>query len=292
VYTKQNKKDNIGIMSEERENKNMVFANQQQTSPIENVKAEFGLDIPNELVPIPSCGKSYPIGHSLHGKELLEITPMTTREEDILTSRAILKKGTVITELIKSCILDKSVDPVDLLVGDRNALMVAIRVTGYGAGYDAEVECPACSVKTKQTFDLTSLPIKHLEIEPVSPGENAFQFLLPHSKKRVTFKFMTGRDEQEISATQDKQKKLGLSSDALVTTNLLYSILSIEGVTDRSKISAFVRKMPARDSLALRSYIRNNEPGIEMKQSMACPSCGHEEEVGMPINTGFLWPNT
>lgn len=281
-------------MSQDRENKNSVFgspAQQQQTAALESVKAEFGLDIPNELVPVPSCGKTYKEDSALHKKEVVEIRPMTTREEDILTSRALLKKGTVISELIKSCLLDKSINPVDLLVGDRNALMVAIRVTGYGAEYDAEVECSSCSTKTKQTFDLTQLPLKRLEIDPVILGENTFEFLLPHSKKRVRFKFMTGRDEEEISVTQEKQKKLGLQSDSLVTTNLLYSIVSIEGVTDRAKIASFVRNMPARDSLALRTYIKNNEPGIEMKQGVTCPSCGHEEEVGMPINTGFLWPS-
>lgn len=279
-------------MSQDRENKNMaVFQHAQSTQNVESVKAEFGLDIPNELVPLPSCGKVYAQGHSLHLRQDLEIRPMTTREEDILTSRALIKKGTVITELVKSCLIDKSVSPADLLIGDRNALMVAIRVTGYGAEYPAEVECSACQKKFEHTFDLTALPIKRLEIDPVSLGQNAFEFLLPFSKKRVCFKFMTGHDEEEIATTQEKQKKLGLQSDNLVTTNLLYSIVSVDGVTDRAKIAAFTKNMLARDSKELRAYIKAHEPGIEMKQEVTCTSCGHEEEVGMPITTGFLWPN-
>lgn len=285
-------------MSEEREQRNQVFAAAatgvdpriQQVSAADKVKADFNLDIPVEIVPLPSAGKAYPTSHSLHGRDKVEIRAMTAREEDILTSRALLKKGTVISELIKSCLVDRSINPVDLLTGDRNALMVAIRITGYGADYDAEIECTECNTKAPQQFNLGELPIQHLEIEPVEPGMNLFEFKLPYSKKTVRFKFMTGRDEEEIVATQEKQKKLGLQADAAVTTNLLYSIVSIDGVEDRGKIAGFVRMMPARDSLALRNYIRDNEPGIRMRQETVCPSCGHSEEVGMPLGVTFLWP--
>src|SRR5690606_20745420 len=137
----------------------------------------------------------------LHGASTVEISPMTTREEDILTSQALLKKGTVITALIKSCLTDKSIDPGQLLVGDRNALMVAIRVTGYGHLYDAEVTCGACDTVTNQSFNLAEFPIKRLGIEPVEPGANLFEHQLPYTKKRVRFRFLTGADEEQILAT-------------------------------------------------------------------------------------------
>lgn len=294
-------------MSEEREQRNQVFAAQQAAhaaqqaaqasnpgfqavAAAEKVKAEFGLDIPVDLVPLPSKGKVYAEGSSLHGKDRVELRAMTAREEDILTSKALLKKGTVITELIKSCLADKSVNPSDLLTGDRNALMVAIRATGYGAAYDAAVECGECGHSANQTFNLGALPILPLELEPRAPGENAFEFLLPKCKKRVIFKFMSGRDEEEIMAIQERQKKMNLPSDNIVTTNLLFSIISIDGITDRAKISAFVKTMPALDSLTLREYIKKHEPGISMKQEVVCPACGSSSEVSMPIGVTFLWP--
>lgn len=286
-------------MSEEREQRNQVFtAAAQGVDPripqmtaVEKVKADFNLDIPVEVVPLPSCGKAYPTDHPLYGHETIEIRAMTAREEDILTSKALLKKGTVITELIKSCLVDKRVNPNDMLIGDRNALMVAIRITGYGAEYDVEIECNECNTKAPQQFNLGTLPLQRLEIEPVQPGLNLFEFKLPYTKKVVHFRFLLGRDEEEIVATGEKQKKLGLASDTTITTNLLYSIVSIDGVEDRAKIAGFVRMMPARDSLALRNYIRDNEPGIRMKQETSCPACGHSEEVGMPIGVSFLWPS-
>lgn len=294
-------------MSEDRENKNAIFSQVAQAasqaavpagvdprmpraSAADKAKSDFGLDIPQELVPLPSCGKVYPVESSLHNVDAVEIRAMTAREEDILTSRALLKKGTVISELIKSCLVDKTIPVNHLLSGDRNALMVSIRITGYGPEYNAEVECPECGIKSPHAFDLGSLPIKRLEIEPVAPGQNLFEFVLPYSKKTVRFRFLNGKDEEEISVTGEKQKKLGLSTESNITTTLLYSIVSIDGIEDRSKISNFVKMMPARDSLALREFIRENEPGIEMRQETACNACGHVEEVNMPLGVTFLWP--
>lgn len=290
-------------MSEDRDVKNAVFTQgQNQALPpgvdprmprqtaAEKMKADFGLDIPQEVVPLPSMGKVYSTDSKLYGLESVEIKAMTAKEEDILTSRALLKKGTVITELIKSCIIDRSIDPLQLLSGDRNALMIAIRITGYGPEYNSELECSECGIKSGHSFDLGSLPIKRLEIEPVQPGTNLFEYELPYSKKRVRFKFMTGRDEEEIMVMNEKQKKMALGTESNVTTNLLYAIASIDGVTDRAKIAAFVKNMPARDSLSLREYIRENEPGIIMRQDTVCDACGHTEEVSMPLGVTFLWP--
>jgi hypothetical protein len=286
-------------MSDERENKNAVFTQQvpagvdprmPRTTAAEKMRTDFGLEVPQEIVPLPSAGKTYPSDSSLHGVELVEIKAMTAREEDILTSRALIKKGTVISELIKSCLIDRSINPLDMLSGDRNALMVAIRITGYGPSYDVDMECNECNVKSPRSFDLGALAIKRLEIDPVVIGTNVFEFKLPYSGKVARFKFMTGRDEEDIVALGEKQKKLGLGTESGVTTSLLYALVSVEGIDDRSKLANFVKMMPARDSLALRNYIKDNEPGIVMKQEVSCPSCGHAEEVNMPMGVTFLWP--
>lgn len=286
-----------------RELRNQVFSNnsnipagvdprQQSISAVESVKAEFGLDIPIETIPLASKGLVYPKDHPLHMKESIEIRAMTAREEDILTSRNFLKKGTVITELIRSCLVDKRINPADLIAGDRNTLMVAIRITGYGPEYDCEIDCDECEAKkVKHSFDLSQLPIKFLEIEPVEAGSNLFVFKLPYTQKTVKFKLLTGRDEEEILAMNERMKKHGLNNDTGITTSLIYAIDSVDGVTDKNKISQFIRMMPARDSLALRSYIRDNDPGIQMKQEATCDQCGHTAEVDVPLGVTFLWPH-
>ena len=217
---------------------------------------------------------------------------MTAKEEDILTSRTLIKKGTVISALIQSCLIDKTIDPNLMLTGDRNAVMTAIRITGYGSEYNAEVDCPACGERSKQEFSLAELPLKRLEIEPVSPGANLFEFKLPVTKMDVKFKFLTGQDESNLTIQMERRKKQGMKADNFVTTRLHYSIVSVNNITDKSKISMFIRNMPARDSLELRKYIDKNEPGIEMKQWMDCPHCLESSEVRLPMGATFFWPDS
>ena len=132
-----------------------IFGSMKDHMPTRNVmKDDFGFEIPVETVPLPSGGKCYDADHPLHGKDTVDIRAMTAREEDILTSKALIKKGTVISHLIKSCLIDKRVNPETLLAGDRNALMVALRVTGYGTEYKVEVDCPACGERSKHNFNL------------------------------------------------------------------------------------------------------------------------------------------
>ena len=269
-------------------------ANVKNVGPIQVsnvVKDEFGLDIPTELVPLPSKGRIYPSDSPLYGQEALEIRPMTAREEDILTSRAYIKKGNVISKLIESCLVDKSIDPDELISGDRNALMVALRITGYGAEYKAEIDCPACGTKSEQSFNLSELKIKRLAVDPVAEGSNLFELELPVSKKSVRVKFLTGSDEQEMMTIADRKKKSGIVSSSAVTDRLSRSIVSVAGISDKTKISMFVRNMPARDSLALRKFLDNQEPGIDMSVYMSCPSCNEESEVTMPLGASFFWPD-
>ena len=278
----------------ERNERNQVFTGGTQPGVMTRdvMKDDFGFEIPVEMIPLPSRGVAYPSDSPLHNCETVEVRAMTAREEDILTSRALIKKGTVISELIKSCLVDKRIDVSQLLSGDRNALMVALRVTGYGADYNVEVDCPACGVKSKQTFNLSELELKPLDIEPVEPGANLFELVLPVTKKKVRFKFLTGADEEEILTIQERKKKVGGMGDNVVTTRLQFSIVAIEGKTDKNLINAFIRNMPARDSLYLRNHVDKHEPGIDMTSHMDCPSCSETSEVRIPLGVTFFWPSS
>lgn len=261
--------------------------------PTKNVMREdFGFEVPIEAVPLPSKGKVYEVDSSLYGKETLEIKAMTAKDEDILTSRALIKKGTVITELLRSCLIDKTIDPTHMLSGDRNAIMTALRVTGYGSEYKVEVECPACGERSGQSFDLTDMPINTLDINPIADGANVFDFTLPVTKLPVKVKFLTGAEEQEIMTISERRKKKGISGDNMITQRLSYSIVEVNGIREKTKIQMFVKNMPARDSLALRRYLDDNEPGIDLSGWMECPHCSESSEVKLPLGASFFWPDS
>lgn len=284
-------------MTEEQQDRNAIFSQggadgPSAAMPRRNVMLEdFGYEVPVEAVPLPSGGVTYAPNSVLHGRDTVEIRAMTAKEEDILTSRALIKKGTVISHLLNNCIVTPGANADTMLSGDRNAVMVALRITGYGSGYSVEVSCPSCGEKSKHEFDLSALEVKRLELQPVAVGQNEFEFELPVTKKRVRFRFMTGRDEQDIMKMQERMKKTGAAGNKLVTQRLQYSVISIDGITDRTKLQMFIQNMPARDSLALRRFIDDNEPGIDMNAWMECDSCFEQSQVRLPLGPSFFWPD-
>lgn len=251
----------------------------------------IAFDNPTIEIPLPSNGIIYHADHPLAGKETVEITMMTAKQENILTNRSLAKSGKLLSKLIESCLVDQSIDSRDMLIGDRNTVMVALRASGYGSEYKVSVTCPACSAKSEQEFMLNNLPIRRLEIQPIAVGQNLFEFKLPLSKADIAFRFLTGHDEEELAVTMNRKKKLGAVDSELVTSSLIQSIVSINGITDRRAISLAIPRMPAIDSKAFRNYVQENEPGMKLRGTMECPECDHVEEVSIPLDAGFFWPD-
>lgn len=264
---------------------------QPQPAQLSSLSQEVGFEIPVEAVTLPSKGLVYSPDHPLCNEDKVEIKCMTAKEEDLLTSRALIKNGTVISKLLQSCILNKMVNPDEMLTGDRNALLIAIRVTGYGADYKVKIDCPECDDQFENEFSLAGLEIRGLGAEPIQANMNLFVFTLPVTKKQVQFKLLTGQDESELLEIEKRRKKLGNQVENSVTGRLFKCILSVDGETDGSKLARIVQNMPAGDSRALRSYIDKIEPSVEMKQWAKCPGCGEQSEVNIPLGISFFWPD-
>ncbi len=246
-------------------------------------------DVPTEIVPLPSNGSVYPQNHPLHGCKTVSIRSMTARDEDILTSRALLKSGRAITMLLKSCLIDKNIDPGTMIAGDRNAVLVAIRITGYGRAYGAQVECPECRVPSQIDLDLASIPIKRIPDYATQVAPNEFTVTLP-SGKPASVRLMTGNDQEEIMKNQEALRKANLPENA-VTTLLRAHVVSYGTERDPSKLSALVQDIPAKDSRALRKFIDTINPDVELKAEFKCSVCGFEDkEVPVPMSTDFFWP--
>ena len=217
-------------------------------------KQEF--KFPTEVVDLPSGGKLYPKDSSLSSGKI-EIKYMTAKEEDILTSQNLIKKGVVIDKLLNSLIVSKGVTSDDLLIGDKNAVMVASRILAYGGDYTVEVTDPNTGETQQQTFDLTSCQFKELP-EDVDYSNNEFELELPITKVNITFKLLTGKDENDIANELKSLAKIGQQAE--VTTRLKHVITSVNGETDKSIISNFVNNMLSKESLFLRDEVQRINP--------------------------------
>jgi rRNA maturation protein Nop10 len=215
---------------------------------------------------------------------------MTAKEEDILTSTNLIKKGVVLDKLLKSLIISP-IDYNTLLVGDKNALMIASRILGYGKNYNIETTCSSCGEKTEDVIDLTLLKHKECDFEKYTKGINEFQFELPSSKRSVTFKLLESGDERKIDAEIKALKKFNKDVDSEITSRLKYVVVGVDGETDKQAIRNFVdTEFLSRDSLAFRTYLAKFTPDVDMDYYFTCDSCGYETVMPIPMTVEFFWP--
>jgi len=241
---------------------------------------------PSEVIDLPSKGLVYSKDSPLHSGKL-EIKYMTAKEEDILTSQNLIKKGVVIDRLLDSIIITKDVKSKDFVIGDKNAVMIAARILAYGAEYNVEVTEPDTGNKVQHTFNLADCPFKVLP-EDVDYSTDEFNFELPVSKIPITFKLLTGTDEIKIDSALKAIEKTGSSAE--ITTRLRHLITSVDGNSSQTIINNFVNNMLSRDSLALRQEITRISPDIELSQEIDIG--GEMVEVDIPLTIQFFWPTT
>jgi len=250
-------------------------------------------NFPTEIVPLPSKGLLYPEGHPLAGGSI-EMKYMTAREEDILTSQNLIKQGVVLDKLFESLIVTP-INYGDLCVGDKNAIMVAARILGYGKDYTVEIDDPF-SPGTKQsvTIDLTEVEHKEVNYSLFSHGKNEFDFELPQSKRVVTFRLMTHDLEKQIQSEVKGMNKNTVRTgiDRELTTRLKNMIIAVDGESGRATVNNFVdNELFALDSRALRSYIKEITPDIDLTFTFISEVTGEVKEMEIPMGVSFFWPN-
>ena len=238
---------------------------------------------PTEVVDLPSQGLLYPKDSPL-SSGTIEVKYMTAREEDILTSANLIKKGIVVEKLLEALIVDKSIKVDDLLIGDKNAVLIAARILAYGKDYEVEV------LGQKMVVDLTQLKDNKLDENLVSNGVNEFEFELPATKRKLTFKMLTSGDEKEIDKEIKGYEKVGDGIGYDLTTRLKHQIISIDGDTKRTSINSFVdNEFLSRDSIAFRTYVNEIIPDVDMTSTYTDED-GNEKEFTVPMTVTFLWP--
>jgi|TARA_R110001592_G_scaffold74814_2_gene226988 hypothetical protein len=241
---------------------------------------------PTESVDLPSNGLVYSKDNPLSSGKI-EMKYMTAKEEDILTNQNYIKDGSVLDRLLKALIVSKEVNYDDLIVGDKNAIMIAARILGYGADYSFKYENEDITVDLQE---LTTIPLDESQL--VEKNVNKFEYTLPHSNTPITFKLLSNRDDKAVKAEVKGLRKIDKKSAPELSTRLKHMLLSINGDTDKSTIRKFVDNyMLARDSRSFREYIKTFQPDIDLKFNYESND-GIEREVSLPMTVSFFWPDS
>ena len=251
-------------------------------------------NFPTEVVPLPSRGLLYPIDHPL-ADGFIEMKYMTAREEDILTSQNLIKQGVVLDKLFESLIVT-TVNYGDIYSCDKNAIMVAARLLGYGNDYNVEIDDPfSPGTKQKLTIDLSQIEHKEVDYGLFENRKNEFDFELPNSKRVVTFRLMTHAIEKEIQAELKANNKTFIRTgiDKELTTRLKHIIVAVDGETGRATVNNFVdNELFAVDSRSLRSYIKKISPDLDMTFTFVSDATGEVKEMDIPMDVSFFWPQS
>lgn len=261
----------------------------EQQIPREIIDTEF--QVLTTDVELPSQGLLYATG-----QKKVKIKYLTASEDDILFSPDLIKAGKSLDMLLQKAVIDKNISPDDLLIGDRNAILVALRRTGLGDEFVASsVLCPSCEESFEPVIDLSKLGLKKLEIAPDSDG--FFDYVLPTMNKRIKFRLLTGKDENRLAKAAISNKKLSSNKTGLqmvnkiMTERYLLQIMEVEGKTDKLLVQKLIEFMPMRDSTAFREYVKLVEPNIDTKCDVECKHCGHTFEEQITLDYRLFYPS-
>jgi len=248
---------------------------------------------PTEVIDLPSQGKQYPDKHPL-SNGTIEIKYMTAKEEDILASTNLIKKGIVLDKLLESVVVEKGLDVGDIFIGDKNAVLLATRVLGYGPEYNLEVNDPFTGEPQKTTINLAKIQIKEVDLKKLSI-DNRYEFELPSNKLKIKYKLLTHKDEVDIAAELHAMQRLSKNKDAgtsEVSTRLRYMIVEVDGNDDRGFINKWViNNFLARDSKALRKHVKEISPDLDLTYLFTSDITGESEALDIPFGAGFFYPS-
>jgi hypothetical protein len=251
----------------------------------------FSFINPTEFVDLPSRGELYPEGHPAHGLDSIEIRHMTAKEEDILTSESLIKKGVALDRVVDSLIVDKRIKAANLLIGDKNALLIAARITGFGSDYGVKITCPVCITENDCNIDLQAIKSKSPEETDSKLLENGnYEIVFPeYNNLAVEVKLLRGADERKLTQNREQRRK-AKKEDSLITDQLGAIIVRVNEVTDPALLKQFVEQCPTKISREIRTRYEKIMPDVDMSVPFTCSNCEYESEVDMPMTAEFFWP--
>ena len=256
-------------------------SNKPSNNAFIEVLSQPQMNQPFDVIPLPSEGKLYP-----NKKKSVRVAYLTTADENILTSPNLVESGEFLEILINRKLLEPDLRYKDLLPGDRNAIMLWLRATGYGEMYPIMIY-DENNEPFESEANLSQLPTINLNVDPDSEG--LFSFHLPTSNSTVKFKILSVGELDALEDYLEANKDNPVNEEQ--TMVLESQIVEFNGSRDRREIKNFITNMRLMDAKALREYMGSIECGVDMTISVRTPG-GGSITTFLPITPRFFWPNS
>ena len=256
--------------------------------PTQSTQTQKSFPFTTEIITLPSKGLVYPESNPLSKGEIT-IKLMTAKEEDIITNQNLIRKGLHLDKLLESVVVEPGVDINDLVLGDKNAILVSSRILAFGTDYDVTINDPADNIPVSVTVDLSKIKIKEVDDLKLN-RDNEYEFILPRTKTPIKFKLLTHGDEILIAKDIEASEKLTKQSNE-ITTRYRRIIIEVNGTRDFGYISNFVsNQLLAADSKALRKYISEITPDLDLTFEYESLMTGEKEALRIPFGVDFFYP--
>lgn len=244
------------------------------------------IDVPFDAITLPSMGLFYSSKTSV-----LYVKYITAREENILTQPSLMENGYGLQLVLDSVLINKEISVDELLVGDKQSILVYLRSTSYGDNFPIVTQCPECKATGETKFELSSLVSKEVDIKPDENGLYTFEMpkmKIKNEKAIIKFEPMRVSHERYINEKTDLEKKENKKYTSNVTLKFQCQIKSINGVEDEVYIKKTIKKFPLGDSSQLREFMEMVEPGIDSRIKIKCHNCNADYESSLYIDNNIF----
>jgi hypothetical protein len=243
---------------------------------------------PTEVIALPSKGLCYPESNPLSSGEIV-VKLMTAKEEDILTSTNLIRKGLVLDKLLESVIVDTAININDLIIGDKNAILISSRILAFGPEYSVTINDPNENEPVEVKVDMSQLKIKEIDESKLNRN-NEYEFILPKTKTPIKFKIMTHGDEIAVNKDIEASEKISKQGND-IQARYRRLITEINGNREVGYISNYVaNQLLAADSKALRKHISEMSPDGDLSFDYTSPFTGETEALRVPLGINFFYP--
>jgi hypothetical protein len=228
---------------------------------MENFKIDPNISY--DVVTLPSQGIYYQ-----NNKKTLRVAYLTAADENILSAPNLLQTDTVIEELLKRKILDKDIDIEELVVEDRQAILIFLRNTAFGTDFKLKITDPKTNEIFDADVDLSVLKMKDFNLKTDENGE--YSYYMEMSKVNISFKFLNNKQEKDLDKI--KTSATGNTIAPTITKRLEMMIQSINGNRDKLQIYEFIQNLPIKDSQNFKKFVSENKPGLDLLIDITTPS--------------------